>query len=205
MTQARDDAADAEYGDVRDDAQPVDITNVIATIDRTLSPGTAFNTNIANDSVEAALANVRAKLTDGRSNLTDFQAVQRVRGDVSDMAQSAANKARLLRGVLRQLDASLENASEGYLAANQRFAQASRNIEDVQAGRDAALRGRTEDTIPAFRALTPEGQGAFRTGYVDPLIADAQKAAPGVNKARPLLNNALHHDPSRMQPRDLDR
>jgi hypothetical protein len=46
---------------------------------------------------------VRNKLTDGRSNLTDFQAVQRVRGVVSDMAQSAAqsrhgNKARLLRG-----------------------------------------------------------------------------------------------------------
>ncbi|UVO26992.1 hypothetical protein [Bradyrhizobium arachidis] len=54
---ARDAAADAEYGAVRTDARPVDITNVVATIDRTLSPGTTFHTNIANDSMN--------KLTDG--------------------------------------------------------------------------------------------------------------------------------------------
>jgi hypothetical protein len=103
LTGARDTAANAEYDAIRADARPVDITDAVATIDRTLSPGTAFHTNIANDSVEAALANVRNKLTDGTSNLTDFRAVQRVRGDVADLAQSAAqsghgNKARLLRG-----------------------------------------------------------------------------------------------------------
>ena len=70
--------------------------------------------------IEGALANVRNKLTDGRSNLSDFKAVQRVRGDVAGLAQSAAqsgygNKAMLLRGLLRQLDQSLENASEGFL------------------------------------------------------------------------------------------
>jgi hypothetical protein len=68
-----------------------------------ISPGTAFHMNIANDSIEDALTNVRNKLTGGKSNLTDFQPVQRVRDDVSDMAQSAAqsghwNKAKLLRG-----------------------------------------------------------------------------------------------------------
>ena len=75
------------------------------------------------------------------------------------MAQSAlksghGNKARLLRGFLRRLDEALENASERYLAANRRFAQASRDIEAVQAGGDAAMRRRTEDTIPAFRQLS---------------------------------------------------
>ena len=75
------------------------------------------------------------------------------------MAQSAlqsghGNKASLLGGVLRRLDEALENASERYLAANRRFAQAPRDIEAVQAGRDAAMRRRTEDTIPAFRRLS---------------------------------------------------
>ena len=169
---------------------------MIATIDRTLSPGTAFHTNIANDSIEGALANVRNKLTDGKSNLSDFQAVQHVRGDVSDMAQSAAqsghgNKARLLRGVLRQLDQSLENASEGFLQANRNFAQASRDIEAVQTGRQAATRGRNEDVIPAYQALRPEAQAGFRSGYVDPLIAQTEGAAFGVNKARPFANDAF--------------
>src|SRR5215813_1547959 len=82
---------------------------------------------------------------------------------VSDMAQSAAqsghgNKASMLRGVLRQLDQSLENSSEGFLQANRNFAQASCDIEAVQAGRNAALRGRTEDALPTFNGLTSKGK-----------------------------------------------
>ena len=99
-----------------------------------------------------------------------FDPVQRVRGDVSDLAQSAlqsshGNRARLL-GELRQLDESLENASEGILQTNSRFAQASRDIEAVQAGREAATRGRSEVIIPAYQALRPEAQVAFRMRLV---------------------------------------
>jgi hypothetical protein len=121
------------------------------------------------------------------------------------MAQSAAqsgqgNKARLLRGVLAQLDQSLENASEGFFQANRNFAQASRDIEAVQAGRQAATRGRSEDLIPAHQALRPEAQAAFRAGYVDPLIAQTRGAAFGVNKARPFLNDAFRDEAAAMAP-----
>ena len=102
-------------------------------------------------------------------------------------------------GVLREVDRAMENASQGYLAANQRFAQATRNIEPVQAGRDAAMRRRTENTIPAYGALTPEGQAAYRACYVDPLIEDVQKTAPGY-KARPLLNDAVRAEAEAMAP-----
>ena len=180
---SRDEAANEELGAVREDAKPVDVSNVIATIDRMISPGTAFHTNIAKDSIEGALANVRNKLTDSKSNLTDFQAVQRVRGDVSDLAQSAAQsrQGRLLRGVLGQLE-QLENASEEFLQANRNYTEASRDIEAVQAGRQAATRGRSEDTIPAHQALRPEAQAAFRSAYVDPLITQTEGAF-GVNEA----------------------
>jgi len=205
MTNARDAAADAEFSAVRSDAKPVDVSSTIAAIDRTLSPGTAFHTNIANDSVEAALANVRARLTDGKSNLTDFEAVARVRGDLADAHQAsiragAGNKARLLKGALRELDTALENASEGYKAANARYSRASRDIDAIDQGRNAAMRGRPEDTIPAYEALTPEGQAAYRAGYADPLIAEAQSAAHGVNKARPLTNDAFRDEAAAMAP-----
>jgi len=65
------------------------------------------------------------------------------------------------------------------------------------------MRGRAKDTIPAFQALQPDGQAAFRIGYVDPLIADAQKAAPGVNKARPLLNDAVQAEAWRPAKREV--
>ena len=40
----------------------------------------------------------------------------------------------------------MENASEGHIAANKAFSQASRDIEAVQTGREAPMRGRTEET-----------------------------------------------------------
>jgi hypothetical protein len=111
-----------------------------------------------------------------------------LRGDVSDMAQSAAqaghgNKARLLRGALRQLDQSLENASEGFVQASRNFAQASRYIEAVQAGREAATHGRSEDVISAYQALRPLGQVAFRSGYVDASCLTSSGCASGGNQA----------------------
>ena len=55
---------------------------------------------------------------------------------VADAVQQAVNRgqgnrARLLGGVLREIDAAMENASSGYLGANRNFEQASRNIEAV--------------------------------------------------------------------------
>ena len=147
--------------------------------------------------------NFRNKLA--RTNPDDFAAIQRVRGDMSDAATAAfqsgyGNKARLIRGAIAPLDTAMENASAGHLAANRGFAQASRDIEAVQTGRDAAMRGRTEDTIPAFRNLSARGQDAFRSGYVDPLIAQTQGAAFGVNKARPLLNDAFANETAAIAP-----
>lgn len=203
LTGTRDTAADTAYGAVRADAAPVDLSPAVAQIDMTLRPGLTQlarpQSGLASDSIESALEGIRSRLTDGRSMLTDFTAVQRVRGDLADQVQAAAragqgNRARLLGGVLRQVDAAMEEASPGFRAANADFRQASRNIEAVDQGRTAAMRGRTEDTIPAFQGLTPEGQTAFRSGYVDPLIAQTQGAAVGVNKARPLLNDAFRQE-----------
>jgi hypothetical protein len=209
LTQARNETADTEFGAVRDDARPVDLTQAIARIDQTLSPGVnqivSQPAALGNDTIEAALQRFRGRMTDGRANLSDFTAVQRLRGDLSDAVQSAqrsghGNQARVLRGVLREVDQAMETASDGYLAANRNFAQATRNIEAIDQGRTAAVRGRSEDTIPAFGGLTPEGQAAFRAGYADPLIEQAQGGAFGVNKARPLTSDAFRDEAAAMAP-----
>jgi hypothetical protein len=157
----------------------------------------------ANDSIEAVLTPFRQRLA--RVNPDDFEAVQRIRGDMSDAAQVAmrsgqGNRSRLIGDAVRELDAAMERASSGFRQANRNFAQASRDIEAVQSGRQAAMRGRSEDTIPAFRNLSARGQGAFRAGYVDPLIAQTQGAAFGANKARPLINDAFADEAAAMAP-----
>lgn len=203
LTTQRGATADAEYGAVRNDANRVDVTPTLNHLDEIIGTQPGQVLTPANDSVEAALTPFRQRLS--RVNPDDFEAVQRIRGDMADAAQSArqsghGNRARLISGAVRRLDTAMENASEGHLAANRNFAQASRNIEAVDAGRAAATRGRTEDTIPAFQALAPEGQAAFRSGYVDPLIAQAQGAAFGANKARPLINDAFQAEAGAMAP-----
>jgi hypothetical protein len=203
MTAARGAQADADYGTVRNDANPVNVTGAIDHIDSIIGTQPGQVLTPANDSIEAVLTPFRQRLA--RVNPDDFEAVQRIRGDMSDAAQSAqqggyGNRARLIRGAMRRLDTAMENASAGHLAANRNFAQSSRDIEAVGQGRDAFSRGRTETTIPTFQNLTPEGQAAFRSGYVDPAIAQTQGAAFGANKARPLLNDAFQDEAAAMAP-----
>lgn len=209
LTAARDAAANAEYGAVRSSANPVDLSGTIAKIDETLRPGVNQIVNpgsgIANDSVEAALARVKSLLTDGKSVATDFATIQRARGDLADAISMATrsganNKARLLMGVKSELDAAMEAASPGFRQANQNFARRSAAIDAIDTGRTAALRGRIEDTVPAFRAMPAAQQTAFRAGYVDPLIEQAQGGAFGVNKARPLTSDAFKTEAAAMAP-----
>lgn len=213
LTAARGTAADAEYGAVRNDAAPVNVSNVVEHIDSQVSPFGVPHDRIAPDGITGRMLAYRRMLSGGDAaldgsatgGLNDFTAAQRVRSELADEIQSArqsgaGNKARLLGGVLRQLDASLENASQGFRQANANFSQASRDIGAVQTGRDAFMRGRTENTIPAFNALRPEAQTAFRSGYVDPAIAQTQGAAFGANKAQPLLNDAFRDEAAAIAP-----
>lgn len=206
---ARSAAADAAYGQVRQDANPVDVTGVINRIDQTVRPGVNQFANpgagMAPDSVEAALSNVRNRLTDGRSQLTDFESLQRVRGDLADQIAAAqragaGNKVRLLTQVRQQIDQAMEAASPGFRAANADFSARSAAIDAIEQGRQAATRGRVENTVPAFRAMPPDQQQAFRSGYVDPLIEQTQGAAAGANKARPFSSDAFRQESAAMAP-----
>jgi hypothetical protein len=203
MTAARDAAADAEFGAVRANAGRTDVVPAINNLDRNIGTGPGQTMQAPNDSIEGILRPFRERLS--RVNPDDFEAVQRIRYDMADAAQNArqngyGNRARLIGQAVRELDASMEAASAGYRQANRNFAQASTDIGAVQQGRQAAMRGRTEDIIPEFQAQSPQGQAAYRAGYVDPLIQQTQGAAFGVNKARPLINDAFEAEANSMAP-----
>jgi hypothetical protein len=204
MTAQRGSDADAAYGAVRQNAGQTNVVPAINQIDRTIGTGPGQALQATNDSVEGALRPFRERLS--RVNPDDFEAVQRIRFDMADAAQNArqsgyGNRAREIGNAVRELDAAMEQASSGYRQANRNFAQASRDIEAVGQGRTAATRGRTEDIIPEFQGQSPAGQSAYRAGYVDPLIQQAQGAAFGANKARPLINDAFQAEAAAMAPR----
>jgi hypothetical protein len=199
LTDARAAEANQLYGEARKLATPVDVSPAVKAIDDVLLPGVHAiarpNNQIAHDSIEGALSRVRSMITDGKSNLTDFNAVFRAKLDLDDMItkaenQGAGNRAHYLGNIQNKLDQTLADASPAYAKARDAFATASKRIEAVDAGKKAAMRGRSEDTVAVFNAMTPEEQAAFRAGYADPLIAHAQGAAVGSDKSRPLISDA---------------
>lgn len=206
MERARDTAANAEYGAVRQDAGVFDPSRVIARIDETIPPNPFGGAQpLADDSIEGTLRGFRARLTDGNNMLTDFRAAMRTRDDLADMRDKAfragqGKRSNALGNIVREMDAALEDASTGYREANRNFAQRSRDIEAVDTGRNAARAGRPEDTIPQFQGLTQQGQRAFRSGYADPLIEKAQSDPFGTNKARLLTGDAFRDEAAAMAP-----
>lgn len=198
LTDARDVEADALYTAARRNAGAVNVTPILDRIDETLSPGVnrvvSPRDNIGNDTIEGALARVRRMISDGNSQVTDFNALFRVKLDLDDMiaradAQGAGNRAHYLTQVKREVDRALEDASPAFRDANDTFATRSRVIDSVAEGQAAKSgRVRSEDSIDQFNSMSPDQQRAFRAGYVDPIIADIESHAmgPSTNRARSL-------------------
>ncbi|QIG74522.1 hypothetical protein EVC10_014 [Rhizobium phage RHph_Y25] len=194
LTALRRADADVNYPAARASAGSVDPSAAIARADEFLgTAGSLPRTNIANDSVEGAVNRARSLLTDGDNIVSDFDTAFRAKVELDSMIENAnPTIAGRLRPIRDELDRALEQSSDLYANARDTFRRQSQDIEAANIGRDAAMRGRIEDTIPRFQGMTrPEQQASFRAGYVDPYIADVQKAAgPMTNKARPLISDA---------------
>lgn len=186
--------AGINYLAARQAAGAVDPTAAISRADDFLgTAGSLPLTNIAEDSVEGAVKRARSLLTDGDNIVSDFDTAFRAKVELDNMIEKATPtiKGRLIP-VRNELDKALEKSSDLYANARDTFRRQSQDMEAANIGREAAIRGRVEDTIPRFQSMTrPEQQAAFRAGYVDPYIEDLQKAAgPMTNKARPLISDA---------------
>lgn len=199
----------ANYGAARAAAGPVDVTPAIEAIDNIIQPGVtpiAGGTDIADNGVYSTLSRARKWLTDGRSQISDFNRGLLAKQEMDALIENGGTVAAKLRPVRDALDEQLAQASKPYAQARDAYRQRSLAIEAVDTGRNAARRGRVEDTVPRFNGLSADEQTGFRAGYVDPLIESTQGAAVGVNKARPLINDATAVEfPAFAQPGRADR
>lgn len=190
-TAARRASGNVNYGNARVQAGPVNVSQAIQAIDNVVAPGVTaqLGTSAANNSVYSAMTRMRALLGNGRGQVTDFSRALLAKQEMDALIEQGGTVAALLRPARNALDAALEHASAPYAGARDAYRRASQGIEAVDVGRQAARRGRFEDTIPRFRGMSPDEQAGFRAGYADPLIERAQMGATGVNKARPLLTD----------------
>lgn len=226
MTKARREAADAAYSAARGNAGPVDIRGALSAIDDRIGP--MRDSGISGDGIDAKLASYRDRLASqpGGSRFSDADSVelsgfdrvlgvkQAIQDDIGAAVRAGrGNEARELGIIMSRLDEALEESSTGYRAANDGFRTASREIDQIDAGIQAARPGRRgADTAAEFGGLASDGQrAAYRTGYADRLQSRVESAAEGANKARPLTSDkagaemgVMAQDPARWTRR-LDR
>lgn len=184
--------ADLNYGEARKAAGAVDTSSAIQMLDEQITPGVTkmIGSGADDGGVFSTLAKARGYLTDGKAQVSDFDRAFAAKVEMDGIIRKGGPAAELLRPARNALDDALASSSKPYANARDTYRRQSQAIEAIDTGRQAAKRGRFEDTIPAFQRMSPEAQAGFRTGYADPLIEATQGAAVGVNKARPLVNDA---------------
>ncbi len=190
---ARTAEADINYNAARGNSQPVDIRGTLAAIDGRI--GGIQGSGVVGDGIDAKLSGYRSQLANQTPEksieLSDFDRVLNLKQSISDDIGAAKragrnNEARVLGNIQSQLDAALEQASPQYRQANDTFAQQSGVIDSVETGQGFAKPSvRGGDVVDTFKNLSPEQQGAARTGLGDAFLRKLEGQREGANKAAP--------------------
>lgn len=72
------------------------------------------------------------------------------------------------------LNTEMGNLNPAYAEANRIYAGPMQVRDAIKAGQDMVTRGRYQDTVPAFRSLSPTEQQGVRIGAVDKVLAQAE-------------------------------
>lgn len=182
LTTARDDAADVAYNAARGNARPVQMGDVADAFDDALRGVNSLdggNTALAETAIGRKLANLRKQIASNQYSTVFFDDVLETKQELGRAIEAIKKGGRkvppAVAKVYGALDDALEGASDMYRTANDEFRTASRVIDSVDEGKNIAMRGRYEDTVPRFQGMTPEQQAAARVGYGDTVVNEIQR------------------------------
>jgi hypothetical protein len=201
------------------DADPVDVTPLIAEIDTFLAANKAPSAGIKDSAPMAELKKMRARLAgktpDGSdAYLSDFGRVrdvwieyrEKVDGFYKDQKRGLANA---VKPYVERLKSQLEESSDIFYGANQNFSAGSDVLKSMTTGGDLLKKTRVEDALAAFHSLPAQQQRGAQIGFGDNIITDLQNnKAMGANATRPFnstkadaLSSELADDPGLLKRR----
>jgi hypothetical protein len=213
--------ASFNYQPVKSEMQPIDVSDPVAIANRAISPaadrlaGTngAVPTDLAArapiEAQESVIADpIRSALKEARSYLaaptltsSNVNKAFRAKTNIDQMIATATDKKQgALVGELipirNSLDIALAGTSRNYASARNAYRMAQQRLSALDLGKELGAKPvRPEDAIRQFHALgSPEEKQAFRVGYADPYVRDAQNAAFGTDKSRPLTSDAVKQE-----------
>lgn len=188
LTAARKEAADEAYEIARQSAGPVNLNSAIGAIDELLRRDPILGESaLSQGPIGTRLNGLRDRLIRGDVQLIDFDTVLNIKSDLGEQI-SRGRGGREMARVFGELDAALEAASPDYRAANDAYREASRVIDAIASGQEAARpMTRAADVIDTVSGMTPEQREAAGLGFGDRALARVEATAgPGTNRARPL-------------------
>lgn len=194
--------AEKGFGEALKDAKPVDVSGVIKAIDDKVSPGigqiVSQGSNLPRGPVEDALMRVRAQLTDGKSTLTDANALHGIQQDLRTTAETLGKSANgqdkltatALRDVRGTVNGAIDDATGGkFKPAQKQFADDMSVKDAFDKGLDifrnragsAGLEDRPESWRAAISEMSPDELTALKQGV---RVAADQKIGSVRNAAR---------------------
>jgi hypothetical protein len=96
---------------------------------------------------------------------------------------------RALDNVRRTFLKEIDSVNPDYAQARSLYAGPAQARDAVNMGGKAASRGRADDNMRQFNAMTGPNQQGYRIGYADKLSEGFERSAEGVNKARGLTSD----------------
>lgn len=188
--------ADSLYTTAAKDAAPVDLFNVVATLDDTINQ--LSNSGIKPSGTVRAMTELRDRLAgqtpDGANAvLSDYRSVLQIyrelRDEIDNMFAPGSKQTAVaaeLKPILDMMEGALSDSSDLFRSANQLYRRGSEVIEGFQTGADMARQsGRPENNIATFNAADEQVQRAQRIGYGDETIRRIQNMnaeAPNVSR-----------------------
>ena len=197
MTKAFDDAiatrkstANQLYGAAFRDKRPVDVTNVVSEIDKTIAPGVSSLANpksgLRDDSISAVLGRVRSYFANAGNQRVDLQALHNIKMDLDDMIGSARRsgenaKSSALMGVQRELLKSMDAANTTYRTARQQFAGDIAVENAMRDGQEVFSRTmRADELRKLYAGMSQAERLAFKKGARDQIASMMNNAIPNL-------------------------
>lgn len=206
------------YRPVQVDTTAIDVSPAVAAANRAISPVAdnlanargAVPTDLAarsgietaeaaiRDPIRQAVKEARSYLASDTLTVTNVEKAFRAKTNMDQMIAAATEKSQgatvaQLMPVRDALDEALARTSPQYARARDAYRAASEPIDAVATGRAmASPRTRTQDNLSTFGALSEPSQRAARTGYFDPMISRAERAAGSLtDSARPFMSESM--------------
>lgn len=197
MAAERERIASPIYESAFASARPVDVSGVVAAIDRQILPGIHRLIGVADlrpDGITATVGKLRSYFATAANQRTDLRQLHIIKMELDDMVSAAQRtgdntKARAVMGIKTQLLKAMDRASPDYAKARGIYSSSHEIDEALEIGRSALTMPAEALKTELARMTTPAQREMLQVGIARGVQDMAEKTRDGHDLVRKLFGN----------------